>query len=165
MAKRKYDSLPFFQPSGYDPNNFENRLFHERCSGEVFFQRRGGRYGLLGECDRCGQAFKVDLRTLRKHFRFLKEGKRAETRQRLIKQLRGRPLYPVSEITEFDVSDKPVMVRFDNGAALVRDPQQPHPPIVGVFAHGTFRHVKKNKPKQLLVTRTGGVRGKRPIGA
>ena len=96
---------------------------------------------------------------------FLREGKRVQTRARAIKQLRGRPLYPVSKIEEFDVSDKPVMVRFGNGAALVRDPQQPHPPIIGVFAHGAFKHVKKNRPKQLLVTKTGGVRGKRLIGA
>ena len=151
--------MPFYQPTNWE--GFENRLFHDRCACEVVFERARGRYRLVGTCDRCNQTFVCDLRTLRKHLVFLREGKRVQTRARAVKQLRERPLYPVSKIEEFDVSDKPVMVRFDNGAALVRDPQQPHPPIIGIFMHGTFKHLKKNRPKQLLVTRTGGIRGNR----
>ena len=162
MGKTKFDQLPF-----YEIPEYEGRVYHKFCSGEITFgaYNKHRPYSLLGCCDRCSEILKCDVRTLRKTLKTFKGEVGNVTRKRLIEELQTRPLYPVSKIEEFDASDNPVMVRFDNGAALVRDPQQPYLPIVGIRVTGGWKHVKKNRPKQLLVTRAGAIRGNRRVGA
>jgi hypothetical protein len=58
--------------------------------------------------------------------------------------------------------DEAVLRKFDNGAALTRDPSQPIGKIVGIFRSGDFERIPHARPpKKLIVTRSGAVRGKR----
>jgi len=159
--KTKYDSLPFWSPVNWE--GFEGRLFHLNCSGEIEFRKKRRSHSIRGVCNRCGESWTCDERTLQRQFGFAKQKRVEITRAELIKELRERPLYPEGNvrIEGFDFGDEPIIVKFGGGAMMTRNPNQPPPPIIGVYVHGHFIHLKKKPPKELLVTKFGGVKGKR----
>jgi hypothetical protein len=60
----------------------------------------------------------------------------------------------------FDFSDKAILTRFKEGAVLSRDPQQPHPPIIGIRGSGGWKSAPK-KPAPRVVSKSGAMRGKK----
>jgi len=158
--KTKYQTLPFWSPKNWE--GFEGRLFHLSCSGEISFTRKKNRYALTGTCDRCGESFKCDMRTLKRQFGFATDKRSKTTRAALVKELRERPIYPEANVNieDFDYSDTPVTVKFFNGAMMTRNPNQGPPPILGVWVSGKFHHVKQKPPKELKVIKYG-LRGRK----
>lgn len=166
---RRKIELPFYMVKNW--KGLEGELYHKFCAGEILFKRiPHGTHKLTARCERCNETFQCDMRTLKKQFLKFGDAPKSVTRKELARELQTRPLYPVSQVVEvFDYSDRPALVKDGHGMAMLsRDPAQPQGKIIGVFKSGHFEHLPKaNPPKRLLVTKSGGVRGKRtrpPMG-
>lgn len=100
---------------------------------------------------------------MRKAFKFLQGEAKKVTRKRLIEELQTSPLYPVAQVEDLDsadFSDKPVLKKFDHGAAMTLE--NPFAgKVISIRTSGHFPHVEKKPPKELRLTKFGSIRGMR----
>jgi len=61
----------------------------------------------------------------------------------------------------FDFSDKAISTRFKEGAILSRDPQQPHPTMIGIRVSGGWKFAAKKPAPRVVYSKGGAMRGKK----
>jgi hypothetical protein len=67
----------------------------------------------------------------------------------------------VTEIEHFGSSDKAILTRFKEGAVLSRDPQQPHPLIIGIRVSGGWKFAAKKPAPRVVYSKSGAMRSKK----